>query len=710
MNFIEDILSVPLGELMYWCYNLVSKYAVAIVLFTLLTKIILLPVSIWLQKNSVKIVKITPEINRIKAKYFGDKDTISEKTAEVYKREKYNPFSSIIPLLVQIVLLMGLVQVIYNPLTFIFKVDTKPSNEMVTVISKAENLDPDESSVQMQVVDVIKKKDYSEKLDKIGQKYDIEMDELVSDIKKSDMSLFGKSLALIPAKSKGVTLAVPLLAALAAWFLCFMQNILNPLQAEQGNANKYGTMIFSVGLSLFLAFFVPIGVGLYWIWSNIFSVIQQIFLNMIIDPKKHIDYEALEESKKELDELSQIGGKKNGFFEKDPYAKKEKADYKRFFSVVNKHLVVYAEGNGYYKYFKDIVEYILEHSNVTIHYITSDPEDNIFNLANENSKIRAYYISEKKLITLMMKLECDIFLTSTPDLENYHLKRSYIKKDIEYIFTNHAMNSDNLTLRTHALDHFDTIFCTGPHVIAEQRAIEKLYDLPEKKLVETGYILLDNMKRDYDKMEKKDNEIKTVLIAPSWQKDNIMDSCLDELLDSILKKGYKVIVRPHPQYVRIYKEKIANIEARFQEKYGDKFNFEKDFSSNESVYMADVLVTDWSSIAYEFSFTTYKPTLYINTPMKIMNPEYDKIDVVPFDIKVREELGAELDLDRVEHAGEVVENLIEDTSQYYNDIEKLKKESFFGLGEAAKLSGDYILQSLKEKISSKNEKPKKKKK
>jgi len=189
-----------------------------------------------------------------------------------------------------------------------------------------------------------------------------------------------------------------------------------------------------------------------------------------------------------------------------------------------------------------------------------------------------------------------------------------------------------------------------------------------------------------------------------------MDSCLDELLDSILKKGYKVIVRPHPQYVRIYKEKIANIEARFQEKYGDKFNFEKDFSSNESVYMADVLVTDWSSIAYEFSFTTYKPTLYINTPMKIMNPEYDKIDVVPFDIKVREELGAELDLDRVEHAGEVVENLIEDTSQYYNDIEKLKKESFFGLGEAAKLSGDYILQSLKEKISTKNEKPKKKKK
>lgn len=708
MKFIEDVLSVPLGELMYLCYKFISNYAVAIILFTLITKIILLPVSIWLQKNSVKIVRITPEINRIKAKYFGDRDTIAEKTAEVYKREKYNPFSSIIPLLVQIILLMGLVQVIYNPLTFIFKVDSKPSNEIVNTIGKDEGLDLDESSVQMQVVDAIKKKDYSEKLAKIGQKYDIEMDELTSDIKKSNMSLCGKSLALIPADSKGITLLVPILAALAAWFLCVMQNILNPLQAEQGNANKYGTMIFSVGLSLFLAFFVPIGVGIYWIWSNIFSVLQQVLLNVVINPKRYIDYEALEDSKKELEELSQIGGKKKKLFEKDPYAKKEKADYKRFFSVINKHLVVYAEGNGYYKYFKDIVEYILEHSNVTIHYITSDPEDNIFNLAEKNDKIRAYYISEKKLITLMMKLECDIFLTSTPDLENFHLKRSYIQKDIEYIFTNHAMNSDNLTLRTHALDHFDTIFCTGPHVVAEQRAIEKLYNLPEKKLVETGYTLLDNMKKDYDMMEKKENDVKTVLIAPSWQKDNIMDSCLDELLDSILKKGYKVIVRPHPQYVRIYKEKIANIEAKFQQKYGEKFNFEKDFSSNKTVYTADVLVTDWSSIAYEFSFTTYKPTLYINTPMKIMNPEYDKIDVVPFDIKVREELGAELDLDRVEHAGELVENLIEDTSQYYNDIAKLKEESFYGLGEAAKLSGDYILQSLKEKISNKNKSKKNK--
>ncbi|MCR5835307.1 MAG: membrane protein insertase YidC [Lachnospiraceae bacterium] len=703
MKFLQRMINIPLGLLMYLCYRVIPQYAVAIILFTFLTKIILLPISILLQINSVKIVKITPEINRIKVKYFGDSDAIAEKTSEVYKRERYNPFLSTIPILVQLVLLMGLVQIIYNPLTYIYRVDNQVSSSIVKVVADAKGLDAKESSVQMQVVDCIKELDDTSLLDLVSEKYPkADIDKLIKDIKKSNMELFGVSLGRVPVKDGGITILIPLLAALAAWLLCIMQNLINPLQAEQGSLNKYGTMIISVAISLFLGFYVPIGVGFYWIWSNLFTIVQQVVLNMMIDPKKHIDYKELEASKKELEELSNIGSKKK-LFEKDPYRSKEKADYKRFFSVVNKHLVVYAEGNGYYKYFKDIIEYILEHSNMTIHYITSDPNDNIFKKAEENNQLRAYYISEKKMITLMMKLECDVFLSSTPDLENYHLKRSYIDKSIEYIFVNHAMNSDNLTLRTHALDHFDTIFCTGKHVVEEQRAIEKLYGLPAKKLVETGYCLLDNMKRDYDAMEKEEHAQKHILIAPSWQKDNIMDTCLDELVESILSKGYKVTVRPHPQYVRIYKEKVESIERKFQQKYGDNFAFEKDFSSNLSVYTADVLITDWSSIAYEYSFTTYKPTLYINTPMKVMNEEYDRIDVVPIDIRVRDSIGASLDLNKVGEAGETVDRLIRDTPKYFDDISKFKENEFFGLGKAAELSGNYILESIKEKIKQKKQ-------
>lgn len=701
MQYLENILSVPLGYLMYLCFQIVSNYGWAIVLFTLLTKVVLLPLSVWLQKNSVKIVKITPEINHIKATYFGDGDTIAEKTSELYKREKYNPFASIIPLLVQIVLLMGLVQVIYNPLTHLFRLDNEVSTAMVQLAAELADIDTASSSVQMEVVDMIQNPEYYDAFMALAEHFpEVDFATLLPAIQQADMSLFGISLGLIPVTAGGLTLLMPIIAALAAWGLCIGQNKLNPLQAEQNKWNQIGMTIFSVALSLFLGAFVPLGVGLYWVWSNVFSILQQILLNMMINPKKHIDYEALEKSKEELAGLMSLGTK-NSLFHKNPHAKREKKDYKRFFSIVNKHFVIYSEGSGYYKYFKDIMNYVLEHSNVAIHYITNDPNDQIFAIAEQQPQIKPYYIGEKKLITLMMKMDADIVLMTTPDLENYYLKRSYLRKDIEYIYVNHGVGSDNLTLRTHALDNFDTIFAIGQHVIEEQRAIEKLYGLPEKNLVETGYCLSDNMDADYAAMDKKENAVKTILIAPSWQKDNILDLCLDELLEGIIGQGYRVIVRPHPQYVRIYQAKMQHILDKYRSRMDENFIIETDFSSNVTVYSADLVITDWSSIAYEFSFTTYKPTLYINTPMKVMNPEWEKIDVEPFDIRIRDRIGASLDVDKLGGAKAVIGRLIAETPAYYNTISELKKNTFFHIGESAKVSGQYILASLQKKQKSK---------
>lgn len=698
MALLEGIFSTLLGYLMYFCYNILKKYGAAIVMFTLLTKVVLWPLSVWVQKNSVKIVRLTPEINHIKANYFGDKDMIAEKTSDLYKREAYNPFASMIPLLIQIVLLMGLVQVIYNPLTHLYHVNTDLSDRMVSLTCELTGEDIESSSIQMTVVDTVKNPEYYDEFMNLQSEFtEVDMESLLTDIRTTNMSLMGVSMGFVPSVEGGLTLLMPVAAAIAALILCIGQNKLNPLQAEQGKFNQIGMTLLSVGISLFLGAFVPLGVGFYWIWSNLFSLAQQIILNVIINPKDYIDYEELEKSKEELAGLEGLGKNKKGIFAHNPYAKKERADYKRFFSIANKHFVVYSEGSGYYKYFKNIVEYILEHSNVAVHYITNAPNDLIFEKAKENPQIKPYYIGEKKLITLMMKMDADIVLMTTPDLENYYVKRSYIKKDVEYIYTNHGIGSDNLTLRSHALDHFDTIFAIGPHIIEEQRALEKVYNLPAKKLVETGYCLLDDMIENYAKMEKKENEVKTILVAPSWQKDNLLDFCLDELLGGIVGKGYRVIVRPHPQYVRIYPAKIARILEKYKDKIDDNFIIETDFSSNVTVYSADLLITDWSSVGYEFSFTTHKPTLYINTPMKVMNPEWQKIDVVPFDIKIRDQIGAALDVDQLAQVGDVVDKLIKNTSAYYNEIASLKEKTFYHLGHSGEVSGQYILKQLKEK-------------
>lgn len=698
MQYLGDVLSIPLGYLMYLCFDFVSNFGLAIVIFTLLTKLILLPISLWLQKNGVKIVKITPDINRIKATYFGDKDMIAEKTSELYKKEKYNPFASIIPLLIQVILLMGLVQVIYNPLTHLFRMDAEVCTAMVQYAGELGDINTAEASAQMKVVDMIKDPEYYDEFYQYIDEFTNEDPaKILPEIKDADMSFIGEiSFGLIPISEGGVTLLMPIIAALAAWLLCIGQNRLNPLQSEQGKWNKLGTTLFSVCLSLFLGLFVPLGVGFYWVCSNIFAILQQVILNTIINPQKYIDYEELEKSREELSELMSVG-ENDSLFKRNPNAKREKEDYKRFFSIVNKHFVIYSEGKGYYKYFKDFIEYIIDHSNIIVHYITSDPNDGIFEISKEKNQIKPYYVGEKKLITLMMKMDADIVLMTTPDLDNYYIKRSYLRKDIEYIYVPHGVGSGNLTLRTHALDNFDTIFCMGQNIVDEQRAIEKLYDLPQKNLVNIGYSLIDNMARQYAEMEKKENEIKTILIAPSWQKDNILDLCLDELLEGIIDEGYRIIIRPHPQYVRIYSLKMQRIINKYKDKLNDNFIIQTDFSSNETVYSADLVITDWSSIGYEFSFTTYKPTLYINTPMKIMNPDWDKIDVVPFDIRIRDMIGVSLDVDKLEETKDVIDKLIEESPVYHNKIAEVKKEMFFNMGESAKAAGTYIMKSLQDK-------------
>lgn len=683
------ILSTALGYIMRLCYELVHNYAIAIILLTLFTKVVLLPLSIWVQKNSVKMVRMQPEINRIKTKYFGFSDQIAEEQNALYKREKYNSFAGLIPMFAQLILLMGLIDVIYQPLTYLLHLSPDRIAGMVQVAQQVAGADPASSSVQLAVVHAIQSGIGTAEFASLVPA------DIFTTIQQLDFNLFGVNLALVPYLALGVTLLMPIAAGFAAWLLCVSQNILNPLQAEQGNLNKYGMMIFSVGISLMLGAFVPLGVGFYWICSNLSAILQQVILNQIIDPKKYIDYAALEESKRNLAELENIGGKKK-MFVKDPYAKRERADYKRFFGIVNKHLVFYSKSSGFYKYFQNMIEYLLSHSNVVIHYITGDPNDAIFEMAKKEPKIKPYYIGEKKLITMMMKMDTDMIVMTMPDLETFHIKRSYVRSDIEYVYTDHGISSDNLTLRTHALDHYDTIFCVGPHQVEEARAIEKLYDLKPRTLVETGYGLLDNMTLAYEKTEKIENPKKTILLAPSWQKDNILDSCLDDLLDGLLGKGFRVILRPHPQYVRVYTERMERILERYKDKICDDFSIETDFSSNVTVYTADLVITDWSNIGYEFSFATCKPTLYINTPIKVMNPEYQKIDIVPFDIRVRSQIGAALEVDALQTIGTVAADLIARTPEYHDIIQKIKEETMFHLGTSGEAAGKYILKRMVE--------------
>lgn len=615
-----------------------SNYIIAMILFTFITKLLLLPIGIWTQMNGIKMVQMKPYLNMIKVNHFGDKDAISDDTAALYKEKKYHPLLGTLPLLIQIIILLG-------------------------------------------IIDVVKVPEYA-------------------GLTMADMLVGKINFAVYPYQAGGLYWCMPVLAGASAFILSISQNKMNPLQAEQSKWGQLGTMALSVGISLALGAYVLTGVGAYWICSNFLAIIQQFILNLIINPRKHIDHQLLEESRKKLEELENIG-EKSSMLRRDPNRAREKADYKRFFSVANKHLVFYSENNGFYKYFENIIEYLLEHSNVTIHYITSDPNDSIFARAETNSRIRGYYIGEKRLITLMMKMDADMVVMTMSDLENYHIKRSYVRKDIEYVYLFHYPLSTHMVLHTGALDHYDTILCVGEFQIPEIRKQEELNHLPEKKLVMCGYGQLEKLQKQYDSMAHLRSEHRKILIAPSWQEDNILDSCIDKLLQELLGKGNHIVVRPHPEYVKRYGRRMDAIVSRYANYAGGDLEFELDFTANTSIFDSDVVITDWSGTAFEFAFVTGKPAVFINTPMKVNNPDYVELGIVPQEITLRNRVGISLEPADLSGCNEKIQQLIEHQEEYIQNNIAIRDSLIANYGHSGEIGGKYIINSLQDIIESK---------
>lgn len=632
-----DYLVQLFAWLMDWCHSWCPNYWADIVIFTFFTKILQFPVSLWCQANSLKMVQLMPESNRIKMNHYGDKDAIGEETAALFKREHYHPMLSLVPLAIQIVILMAFVKVIYG------------IGDKLTVPGVAKPL-----------------------------------------------------IACVPWTDGGLAWLMPLFAGAAAWLLGYSQNIFNPLQHEQTRTQQLITNGISICISLFLGCFVAAGVGLYWATSNVFSIIVQWGENWCIPPKKYVNYPALRRSQAELKKFEDELKAKDRVSPEDK--KREKADYKRFFHVANKHVVFYAEGGGFYQYFKTVIDWLLAHSNLTIHYVTNDPNDRVFRPATFNlqpddyaKRIRAYYIGPTKIIPLMMKMDADMVVMTTPDLNTYHIKRSYVRKDVEYVYVDHGPTSIHMCYRKGAFDHFDTIMCNGPAQLAEHQATERLYSLKPKKLVESGYPLLDTLKRESRSETRsicKDVRPR-IMIANSHQKDNVFDSCLDDLIASIFKAipTAQIVVRPHPQYVRRSPAKMQAIAERYEK--NASIIMETDFSKPSTMDMSDVLITDWSGIAYEFAYKTHRPTLFVDTPMKVINPEWQKIGLTPTDISFRDEVGVSIPLpDVVEKAGSAVADMLMRPDAFAAKIDSLFATQFFNLGHAGEVVGSTILDSL----------------
>jgi len=351
-----------------------------------------------------------------------------------------------------------------------------------------------------------------------------------------------------------------------------------------------------------------------------------------------------------------------------------------------KRVIFYSEGAGYYPYFEGLIERLTGKFNHTLCYITSDPDDPI--LQKPGPRVKPFYL-DKLFPFFMAFLNCRVFVMTLTDLHRFHIKRSI--NPIHYTYVFHSFASTHMMYRQGSFDYYDSILCCGPHQVKEIRKHESLKGLKPKVLVKAGYYRLERIYREYQNrpLSKSSNTKKgVILIAPSWNAGNIIESCGERLVELILKAGYEVILRPHPETMKRSSNIIALLASRFER--NPKFTLEKSISGDNSLLSADVLVTDYSAILFEYALGTERPVLFLNTPPKIRNLGYKELNIEPLEISLKSKIGTTVPLDKLQTVPEAIFDLMRNAEKYKKSLSELRKQWVFAFGNSSEIGARYI--------------------
>ncbi len=276
------------GYILNFIYDIFQNYGIAIILFTILLKIVLLPLTIKQQKTMRKTTKIQEKLKIIQFKYKNDPQMLNQETMALYKRENMSPFSGCLSAIVQILLLLAMFYLVSSPLTYMKKVDTDIIN------GYKEELQLEEKAVATAYpeINIIKEKGST--------------DETVN----LNMNFLGLDLSNVPSQNltDPTVYVIPLLYVISSVFSIKLsmnmtkknknEKALEKADNNENNENKENTeldamesmnknmMIMMPIMSVIISFIAPLGLALYWLVNNVLMIIERVAITKILDKKE----------------------------------------------------------------------------------------------------------------------------------------------------------------------------------------------------------------------------------------------------------------------------------------------------------------------------------------------------------------------------------------------------------------------------------------
>lgn len=284
-DFFANILSYIINPI----YNFVGNYGVAVILFTVIVKLLLVPLGINQQKTMVKTKQIKPELDKINAKYKNDKEKLNEETMKLYKKYEINPMGGCLPLLIQLPILLGLYRVIQKPITWIIKLS--PVEAVQRVVSSGEFTEAGALDALRSLCASPEKLEGLNKIPEIIEKFESDASlgvtqiDIASKFNLVNFDFFGLDLSATPNIGQLSWLwIIPILATAAAFFSNWVTSKLNPVSGEQAQTMKSMNLMMPL-MTLFFTFTLSAGIGVYWFFSTMISVAQSFILTKYFEKK-----------------------------------------------------------------------------------------------------------------------------------------------------------------------------------------------------------------------------------------------------------------------------------------------------------------------------------------------------------------------------------------------------------------------------------------
>lgn len=351
-----------------------------------------------------------------------------------------------------------------------------------------------------------------------------------------------------------------------------------------------------------------------------------------------------------------------------------------------KKVVFYSESFQDWHHLKPLLNALLD-DDIAVTYVTSDDRDpGLLKLSN---KYRSIYIGKGFFRILFFQfLKAKLLILTMMDLNNFELKRSM--HPVHYVYIFHSLTSTHMVDTEKSFDHYDTIFCAGPHQKKEIELREKNKDLKAKNLIPYGYPRIEKL---IQLSSKPKNEKKVILLAPTWGEQSIINLMGMEICSIIINQGYSLILRPHHETIKRSPQLIDEIENKYS--HLETFRLVREMGDSESLLQSDLLICDWSGTAIEYAFGLEKPVIFIDIPPRVRNPNWREIQSEPLEMSIREKVGRVICPSKLDELPSSISQLLNEDQISSSLIKSLREEFIYNLSDSEIIGREEIKKLLK---------------